>query len=187
MIRKTDKYLLLFLMMIGFCLRLNAERLKPDCQLLTVNCSTDQSVSQRSTLSRTLCLPIFKTRYTSFRSNYYSSHPGTALYCRKYLYQGNRVTKSFIITRELPFKTGDSLTLQQLTRYFAQSREHLINTRLFNEVTVSLKEFRGYTVDINIDVKERWYIFPLPYVRPVDRNFTAWASRVTVSAGLIMA
>ena len=91
--------------------------------------------------------------------------------------QGNKVTKPFTITRELPFKTGDSLTLQQLSIYFTQAREHLINTRLFNDVTISLKEFRGYIADINIEVKERWYIFPLPYVRPVDRNFTAWAQQ----------
>ena len=28
-----------------------------------------------------------------------------------------------------------------------------------------------------MEVKERWYIFPLPYIRPVDRNFTAWAQQ----------
>ena len=105
--------------------------------------------------------------------------PGTGpLYIVGDIYiHGNRVTKPFIITREIPFKSGDSITIQQLTQYFRQAREHLINTRLFNEVTVSLKEFSGYTVDINVDLKERWYIFPLPYARPVDRNFTAWAQQ----------
>ena len=90
---------------------------------------------------------------------------------------GNKKTKAFVITRELSFKTGDSITLQQLTRYFTQGREHLVNTHLFNDVTIYLKQFRGYTVDVSIDVKERWYIFPLPYARPVDRNFTAWAQQ----------
>ncbi len=88
---------------------------------------------------------------------------------------GNRITRGYVIERELPFKAGDSLTLEEITESFGKIRERLINTRLFNEVEVSLKEFRGYTIDIRIDVKERWYIFPLPYVRPVDRNFTAWA------------
>jgi outer membrane protein assembly factor BamA len=90
---------------------------------------------------------------------------------------GNKVTRSYIITRELPFKPGDSLTLAQLAVYFREGKEHLVNTRLFNEVTVSLRGFRGYTIDVNIEVKERWYIFPLPYIRPVDRNFTAWAQQ----------
>src|SRR5215467_6379790 len=90
---------------------------------------------------------------------------------------GNRVTKRYIIERELPFKKGDTMFMPDLIRAFEAAREHLINTRLFNDVIVSLKEFRGFTVDIQIDVKERWYIFPLPYVRPVDRNFTAWAEK----------
>ena len=25
-------------------------------------------------------------------------------------------------------------------------------------------------MDVNIELKERWYIFPLPYVKPVDRR-----------------
>ncbi len=36
---------------------------------------------------------------------------------------------------------------------------------------------RGFLVDISIDLKERWYIFPIPYVRPVDRNLAEWAKQ----------
>ncbi|HEX4849500.1 MAG TPA: POTRA domain-containing protein, partial [Puia sp.] len=89
--------------------------------------------------------------------------------------KGNRVTKSYIITRELPFKKGDTLYMQDLVESFKHAKERIINTRLFNDVVIAVRDFRGYTVDIEIQVKERWYIFPLPYVRPVDRNFTAWA------------
>ncbi len=154
MIRKTDIYLLLFFLMIG-SLRLNAERIVPICDTLPI--------SKPDTLpSGIVIIPPSQ---------------GQLYIVGNIFIQGNRVTKPFIITRELPFKTGDSITLQQLTQYFSQSREHLINTRLFNDVTISLKEFRGYYVDVNIDVKERWYIFPLPYARPVDRNFTAWAQQ----------
>jgi outer membrane protein assembly factor BamA len=95
----------------------------------------------------------------------------------KIIIHGNRVTRGYIIERELPFKPGDSLTLSYITQSFVKIRERLINTRLFNDAQISLEAFRGYTIDIRIDVKERWYIFPLPYVRPVDRNFTAWADQ----------
>ncbi|MBS1596644.1 MAG: hypothetical protein JST75_00355 [Bacteroidetes bacterium] len=88
---------------------------------------------------------------------------------------GNRKTRSYIIERELSFKRGDSITISDLTLAFAKARERLIYTRLFNDVVISLKGFRGFLVDVQIDVKERWYIFPLPYVRPVDRNLTTWA------------
>ncbi|PWT71787.1 MAG: hypothetical protein C5B59_17170 [Bacteroidetes bacterium] len=89
--------------------------------------------------------------------------------------KGNRITRSYIITRELPFKKGDTLYIQDLVGTFKHAKERIINTRLFNDVVIAVKEFRGFVVDIEIQVKERWYIFPLPYVRPVDRNFTAWA------------
>ena len=161
--------------MIGF-LRLNAESSQP-----AVNGELrDFIYHDSSTVIRqpsTDTLPPFSKPDTSFRSYHHSTYAGTTLCCRKYFYSGKQGYKNIYYYSELPFKSGDSLTLQQLTRYFVQSREHLINTRLFNEVTVSLKEFRGYTIDINIDVKERWYIFPLPYARPVDRNFTAWAQQ----------
>jgi hypothetical protein len=180
MIRKPDKYLLLFLLMTCLRLTLNAERLTTNRQPSTVNRQPSTVNRQPSTVNRQPStagdtLPISKP--DTLASGIIIVPPGLGqLYQVGNIYiHGNRVTRSYIITRELPFKSGDSLTIQQLTDFFAQGREHLINTRLFNEVTISLKGFRGYAVDINIDVKERWYIFPLPYVRPVDRNFTAWA------------
>jgi len=90
---------------------------------------------------------------------------------------GNKKTKSYIIERELPFKKGDSLFLPDLVAKFQRSKELLINTRLFNLVVVSLKGFHGYFADVQIDVVERWYIFPVPYFRPVDRNLSAWAEK----------
>ena len=88
---------------------------------------------------------------------------------------GNRKTKTYIIERELAFKRGDSLYLPQLVAKLQRSKELLINTRLFSAVVVSLKGFNGYLADIQIDVIERWYIFPVPYFRPIDRNLSAWA------------
>ncbi len=178
MIRKTDKYLLLFILMIVLSLKLKAESVKhflstANCQLPTANCQLP--TANRQPLSDTL--PILKPDTLSSGVIIVPPTQGRLFIVGNIDIQGNKVTKSFTITRELPFKTGDTLTLQQLSIYFVQAREHLINTRLFNDVTVSLKEFRGYIADINIEVKERWYIFPLPYVRPVDRNFTAWAEQ----------
>ncbi|MFT3932007.1 MAG: POTRA domain-containing protein [Chitinophagaceae bacterium] len=90
---------------------------------------------------------------------------------------GNKKTKAFTIERELPFKRGDSLLIAELVAKFQRSKELLYNTRLFNSVIVSVKNFNGYLVDVQIDVIERWYIFPVPYFRPVDRNLSAWAEK----------
>jgi outer membrane protein assembly factor BamA len=91
--------------------------------------------------------------------------------------EGNRRTKAYIIQRELPFKTGDSIYLTDLVKGFEIARQQLFNTGLFNEVVVALKSFRGYYVDVEIKVKERWYIFPIPYLKPVDRNLSEWAKQ----------
>src|SRR6476619_6912982 len=99
MIRKTDKYLLLFLVMIGF-LRLNAESSQPaanDNRQLSTD--TLPPFSKPDTLpSGVIIIPPTQGR----------------LYVVGNIFiQGNKVTKPFTITRELPFKSGDSLTLQQ--------------------------------------------------------------------------
>ena len=85
---------------------------------------------------------------------------------RRITITGNKKTKSYIILRELSFKTGDSISLPDLVKSFQSAHDRLINTHLFNDVVVFLKGVRGTITDIGIDVKERWYIFPLPYFRP---------------------
>lgn len=90
---------------------------------------------------------------------------------------GNKKTKSYIILRELSFKEGDTISLPRLVEKFGYARNQLYNTRLFNDVVVAIKGFNGYIVDIQVDVKERWYIFPLPYLKPADRNTAAWADK----------
>lgn len=91
--------------------------------------------------------------------------------------QGNKRTKPYIIKRELPFKTGDSIYLPELVKGFEIGRTQLMNTTLFNDVVIAVSSFRGYIVDISITVKERWYIFPIPHVKPVDRNLSEWAKQ----------
>ncbi len=84
--------------------------------------------------------------------------------------EGNYKTKDYIVKRELPFSTGDSIYLPDLVKGFEIGRQQLMNTKLFNEAIISVKSFRGYVVDIRVEVKERWYIFPIPYAKAVDRN-----------------
>jgi outer membrane protein assembly factor BamA len=87
---------------------------------------------------------------------------------------GNKKTRPYIIERELLFKRGDSVNLSELVKQFDRSKELLLNTALFHEVVVSLQKFQGYDIYVAIDVKERWYIFPIPYFKPIDRNLSEW-------------
>ena len=105
---------------------------------------------------------------------------------------GNKKTKAFIILREIPFKQGDEYRLPALVNKFEEARRQLMNTSLFNEVVVAVKNFEGNKVNVIVDVKERWYLFPLPYFKPVDRNLNQWLveqkgslSRVNYGAKLL--
>lgn len=93
---------------------------------------------------------------------------------RNIVIEGNRKTKASIILREISFKPGDTYLLQDLVKKFENARQQLMNTALFHEVVVALKSFEGYNVDVLVKVRERWYIFPVPYIKPVDRNLNQW-------------
>ncbi len=87
---------------------------------------------------------------------------------------GNKKTLPFIIQRELPFKQGEYLTYEDLQKKVILANERVMNTALFTQVHVYIESRHGELVFINVDVKERWYLFPLPYFKLVDRNFNQW-------------
>ena len=90
------------------------------------------------------------------------------------LISGNRKTKAFVILREVPFKADEQYPLNVLVDKFEKTKRQLMNTGLFRSVVVSLKSLRGYDVYVSIDVKERWYIYPIPLIKTVDRNLNDW-------------
>jgi outer membrane protein assembly factor BamA len=87
---------------------------------------------------------------------------------------GNVKTKPQIIEREFSFKQGDYIKATTLKEKLEFARTQLINTGLFIQVEVRVENKFENIVFISVLVKERWYIFPLPYVKPVDRNFNEW-------------
>jgi len=102
------------------------------------------------------------------------SQPPSLFTIRDIFVTGNKKTKGYTIERELPFKRGDKVALTELVQSFEIARQQLMNTALFHEAIVALKSFNGYDIDILVDVKERWYIFPIPYFKLVDRNLNQW-------------
>ena len=91
---------------------------------------------------------------------------------------GNNKTFDYIIFRELKYKAGDTLTAEGFRNLLSQSRLNLLNTSLFNVVTIdtvfALKTDAIKEVDIRISLIERWYVWPIPILQLADRNFNAW-------------
>ena len=111
---------------------------------------------------------------------------------------GNSITARSVILRELPFRTGDVLDSASLDNYLVEGRENLLNTSLFNYVTLTKHYSDGpdtaavqgmKNVRIDIEVEERWYIWPIFELRFNDRNMTSWVKkmdwkRVTLYSGV---
>ena len=87
---------------------------------------------------------------------------------------GTKRTKIYIVYREIQFKKGDSVLLSDLYKELEQARAQVYNTTLFNEVKFELIALDSANVNINVNVLERWYLYPVPQFKWVDRNFNEW-------------
>lgn len=106
---------------------------------------------------------------------------------------GNKLTKKWIIIRELDFSVGDSLATFQkdhrgnfsdrnfypgdsseLRLRMNYSRENLINTKLFLTVNLSLKKITDKKYNLSIDVNERHYWWLFPVAKLNAPNFNEW-------------
>jgi len=90
------------------------------------------------------------------------------------LLSGNVRTRASIILRELSFRSGETFSRQELAVRLRDAEEQLINTSLFHTVAVHSVPFDSSSVNIIVDVRERWYIFPMIIFKPVDRNLNQW-------------
>lgn len=92
------------------------------------------------------------------------------------LVEGNKKTRLASILRELPFQSGDMIPLSELDARLAAGEQWLMRTGLFNQVQLYFKQWEGSSnrVQIQIEVDEAWYIFPVPLFELSDRNFNVW-------------
>ena len=93
---------------------------------------------------------------------------------RKITLLGNKRTKSFIVMREVALKEGNAYTPIEFEKKLRLTKEQLMNTTLFITVAVDTQLLGGNEVDLTVEVKERWYLFPVPYFKVIDRNWNVW-------------
>ncbi len=103
-----------------------------------------------------------------------SDHVDFPMIVRAINVKGNRKTKIWIVEREIALKTGIIYEPKELDRLIRLTKEQLMNTTLFVTVDVSVDTITYEEIDVNIQVKERWYLFPLPHFKIIDRNWNVW-------------
>ena len=114
--------------------------------------------------------PLFFIAFFLFFSNFVSAQ----IKISSIQIEGNRKTKPYIILRELPYHEGDIIPKDSIAIADTISQQQLFNTALFEQVTVQSAYLDSLHVVIKIQVRERWYLFPIPYFKWVDRNFNQW-------------
>ena len=87
---------------------------------------------------------------------------------------GNKRTKQYLVEREVAIETGIFYTSAELYKRIRLTKEQLMNTSLFVTVDLVVDTILTNEVDINLQVRERWYLFPVPYFKLVDRNVNVW-------------
>ena len=87
---------------------------------------------------------------------------------------GNKVTKGHIILREVPIHPGDTILKPELAVKLRSAKQNLLNTSLFNFVTVDTIPAGNERVIVLVTVAERWYTWPVPIFEVQERNFNEW-------------
>ncbi len=75
----------------------------------------------------------------------------------------------------MDFQIGDTIQLGNLSNRLAKNQTLLLNTSLFLDVEINVGEWDAANhITIIINVKEAWYIYPIPIFELADRNFNVW-------------
>ncbi|TRX72311.1 POTRA domain-containing protein [Carboxylicivirga sp. M1479] len=93
---------------------------------------------------------------------------------QKVLISGNKITKPRVILNELIFQQGDKLLVSKLGQVVKRSRHNLLNTSLFNFVTIRYTLQADNTVVFHVNVDERWYWWVFPIFEVADRNLSSF-------------
>ena len=129
-------------------------------------------------MSKTISIAVFITLFFSCFVTKAQSQDTVAassgFVVRDIMFAGNRTTKEFIVRRELLFTEGDTLHADEIDAIFLRSKENLLNTSLFNYVTISLIDVSEHEKQVLVMLEERWYWWPFIIFEQADRNLSAF-------------
>ena len=104
-----------------------------------------------------------------------------ALVVKEIIVKGYKKTKPYIVLREIQFKKGDTLSFSKLEDQLRQARQQVYNTTLFSEVYFDAFLSGENEILVTVNLRERWYIYPVPQFQLVDRNLNVWAKTYNYS------
>jgi len=137
----------------------------PLCILLLFICATGKTIAQ------------VQPAYPEFRDELplkLKEDSSSKLLIREITIKGNKKTRSYIILREILLKKGDSVIAGKLMELVTLSKNLVYNSNLFLEVDIQPILESAYELRLEVTVKERWYILPIPQFKLTDRNFNEW-------------
>lgn len=87
---------------------------------------------------------------------------------------GNKLTKRSIILREIPLQEKARYTSSELQNRIQEAKKFLLNTTLFHNIEIEYTTSLYDTITLLVSLQERWFYFPVPYFKQVDRNLNQW-------------
>lgn len=89
---------------------------------------------------------------------------------------GYKKTKVNTILRELDFSQGDRLSIERLPSILVENEKRLESTILFTyaKFNVSVWDISSSEIELELTVREGWYIYPNIVFELADRNFNVW-------------
>ena len=127
-----------------------------------------------------ITLAMTKTSFAQSDTAQTFAHNNTICLIRNINITGNKKTKPKIILCELEFEPGDTISKSRLPQLLDKSTTNLKKTSIFNYVTITydLEDDSLNTglinTDININVEECWYTWPMFDISPHNGNLNEW-------------
>ncbi len=87
---------------------------------------------------------------------------------------GVKKTKPITVLRQLTFQEGDRIEMEKLDKLVERNFNNIYNLYIFTRVDFTYDTTTTGQISFLIDVQERWYVWPSPYVNLEERTFNEW-------------
>jgi len=103
------------------------------------------------------------------------SQENAKCFIKKIEYDKHNKTRRSTILREIEFAESDTLLVRNVPTLIEEAQKNLMNTLLFNFVTVEpIWNIDSTQLIVKIAVIEKWYVWPIPLLEIADLNFNSW-------------